>query len=434
MFNSLPIINAESKAKKLNYLVNTLKKPLIYTKSLVKWLILSLVVGAVGGFIGSGFHISIDYVTELRIEKSYLIYFLPLGGIVIAGIYHIFKSKGKLDTNRVLVAVTKQEKVPLVMAPLIFLGTVLTHLLGGSAGREGAALQLGGSIGYNTGRLLKLKNDDLHIIVMSGMSAVFAALFGTPLTASFFALEVARVGVMHYAALVPSVMAALVASYIAKFCGLSPVAFEGLKKVSISPSAVGYIVVIAILCALVSILFCKSIKKTEQLFDRLMPSRYIRAFVGGGIIVLLTMVLKTYDYNGAGMDVITKAIDGEAKYEAFILKIIFTSITIAAGFKGGEIVPAFFIGSTFGCIVGSIIGFDPSVAAAAGFICVFCSVVNCPVASVMLSIEVFGSHNILLFALACAISYMMSGYSGLYSEQQIAFSKINEEKINKKTT
>ena len=161
-----------------------------------------------------------------------------------------------------------------------------------------------------------------------------------------------------------------------------------------------------------------------------MPSRYIRAVAGGGIIVIMTLALKTYDYNGAGMDVITKAIGGNAKYEAFIIKILFTSITIAAGFKGGEIVPAFFIGSTFGCVAGSLMGFDPSIAAAAGFVAVFCGVVNCPVASVMLSLEVFGSDNILIFALVCAISYMMSGYSGLYHEQKIAFSKLDEEKVD----
>ena len=414
----------------MNYLKNTFNNSLKYASTLLKWLALSLVVGLLGGFIGSGFHLSIDYATEFRIENPRIIYLLPVGGIVIAGIYHIFKSRGKLDTNRVLVAATKEEKVPLVMAPLIFVGTVITHLLGGSAGREGAALQLGGSIGYNTGRLLRLNRDSIHIIVMSGMSAVFAALFGTPLTAAFFALEVARVGVMHYVALVPSVFAALVASGVAKWCGLHPVHFEGLPTLEIIPANIGYIIAIAILCALVSILFCKSIKKTEILFDRIMPSRYIRAIVGGGIIVILTLALKTYDYNGAGMDVITKAIGGDAKAEAFLIKIIFTSVTIAAGFKGGEIVPAFFIGSTFGCVAGSLLGFDPSIAAAVGFVAVFCGVVNCPVASVMLSLEVFGSDNILIFALVCAISYMMSGYSGLYHEQKIAFSKLDEEKVD----
>ncbi len=424
----------ESKANhKVKYIVNCLKNSLKYLKTLIKWLLAASVVGAVGGVVGSVFHIGIDYVTRVRAENGWIILLLPAGGLVIAGIYHIFKSKGALDTNRVLKAAASEEKVPLVMAPLIFISTIITHLLGGSAGREGAALQLGGSIGYNLGRVARFNFQDMHIITMSGMSAVFAALFGTPLTAAFFSLEVACVGIMHYAALVPCIMAALVASYIAKAFGLHPVHFDGIVMGNTNAYVIGQIIFISILCALVSILFCASIKKCEHVFEKLMPSRYIRALVGGLIIVGLTYALGTRDYNGAGMDVITQAIGGSVKYEAFILKIIFTAITISAGFKGGEIVPAFFIGSTFGCAVGTVLGFDAGFAAAIGFVAVFCGVVNCPVASVMLSLEVFGGENILVFALVCAISYMMSGYSGLYREQKIAYSKLDEEEINQNT-
>lgn len=417
----------------MNFVKEHIKISAKYIKALVKWLVIAVALGIIGGCTGSVFHIGIDYVTELREENTWILFLLPAGGIVIAGIYHIFKSKGTLDTNRILKAATSEEKVPLVMAPLIFISTIITHLLGGSAGREGAALQLGGSIGYNFGSLLRLNRDDRHIIVMSGMSAVFAALFGTPLAAAFFALEVARVGVMHYAALVPSVASALVASNIARGFGLHPVHFDGVALKSITPLAIGQVVLIAVLCGLVSMLFCASIKKCEHLFERLMPSRYIRAFVGGLVIVGLSFSIGTFDYNGAGMDVITEAIGGTAKYEAFLLKILFTVITICAGFKGGEIVPAFFIGSTFGCVMGNLLGLDPGFAAAIGFVALFCGVVNCPVASVLLSVEVFGSDNVLLFALVCAISYMMSGYSGLYSSQLIAYSKLDEEEINKNT-
>ena len=409
------------------------KTPATYIVILLKWIMVSAIVGITGGIIGSIFHIAVDYVTELRGETPHIVLLLPLGGIVIAGIYHIFKSKGSLDTNRVLDAASRDEKVPLVMAPLIFISTVITHLLGGSAGREGAALQLGGSIGYNIGKVLKFKKDNMHIIVMSGMSAVFAALFGTPVTAAVFSLEVTRVGVMHYAALLPSVTAALVASFVAKSFGLHPVHFDGIVLENISVLSLGQIIVISILCALVSILFCVSIKKCEHAFEKYMPSRYIRAVVGALIIVALTYALGTQDYNGAGMNIITDAIYGKAKYEAFLLKILFTAITISAGFKGGEIVPTFFIGSTFGCVLGSLIGFDSSFAAAIGFVALFCAVVNCPLASIILSIEVFGSENILIFALVCAISYMMSGYFGLYKSQEIKYSKLSEEKIGKFT-
>lgn len=416
-----------------NYESRHLKNALKYLKTLLKWLVAACVIGIIGGALGSIFHMAIDYVTDIRENNTWIIYFLPLGGLVIAGIYHIFKSKGTLDTNRVLKAAASEEKIPLVMAPLIFVSTIITHFLGGSAGREGAALQLGGSIGYNVGRLARLNKHDTHIITMTGMSAVFAALFGTPLTASFFSLEVVRVGTMQYSALVPCITAAYVAANVARAFGLSPVHFDGIVLENINPYVVMQVIVIAILCALVSILFCACIKKCEHLFEKYMPSRYIRALVGGALIVLLTFVLGTYDYNGAGMKVIERAIGGSTNYEAFILKIIFTAITISAGFKGGEIVPAFFIGSTFGCAVGTVLGFDAGFAAAIGFVSVFCGVVNCPVASIILAIEVFGGQNIMIFAFACAISYMMSGYSGLYREQKFVYSKLDEEEINQNT-
>ena len=164
--------------------------------------------------------------------------------------------------------------------------------------------------------------------------------------------------------------------------------------------------------------------------EKLFKNKYLRAFVGAVVIVLLTLLVGTRDYNGAGMDIITRAISGEAKPEAFLLKILFTAVTIATGFKGGEIVPTFFIGSTFGCVASPLFGLDPTLGAAIGFIALFCGVVNCPVASIILSLEVFGPEGILFFAIACSVSYMMSGYFGLYESQKILYSKINDEYIN----
>ncbi len=416
----------------MDYIKENLRISSDYLKTLIKWLMVSLVVGVIGGVIGSLFHLSIDFVTKTREQHSFIILFLPVGGIVIAAIYAIFKSKGRLDTNRVLEAVEAEEKVPLCLTPLIFISTCITHLLGGSAGREGAALQLGGSIGYNLGRVFKMNSEDLHIIVMSGMSAVFAALFGTPITAAFFSLEVVRVGIMHYASLVPCVLSALCAYLIAGKFGISPVAFTVAPQ-QISVLLIVKIIILAVLCALVSILFCAAIKYTEHYSEKLIPNNYLRAFAGGLLIVILSFCLRTTDYNGAGMHVITRAINGEADYFAFFIKIVFTAITISAGFKGGEIVPAFFIGSTFGCIAGSFLGMDAGFSAAVGFVAVFCGVVNCPVASVMLAMEVFGIDSVLLFALVCSISYMMSGCSGLYKSQKIEYSKLCMGKLEEKT-
>ena len=409
---------------------NDIKRIWKYILAFSKWLVIALSVGVLGGLIGSFFHLSVDFVTELRESKKFILYFLPLGGLLIVFLYRLFSSQGKIDTNRVIEAVRENEKVPLIMVPLIFISTVITHMLGGSAGREGAALQLGGGIGYNLGKLFKFKENDLHIIIMSGMSSVFAALFGTPLTAAIFALEVTSVGILNYAGFFPCVTASLAAFGVSQMLGIPPVKFPLTNVPALSTGILIQVIIISLLCAVVSILFVLTIEKFEHYGDTLIKNSYLRAFAGGSIIVLLSLLVRSHDYNGAGMDIITKALSGQAKAEAFIFKIIFTVITIAAGYKGGEIVPAFFIGSTFGCVMGSMLGMDSGFAAAIGFVALFCGVVNCPVASIILSVEVFGADSILFFAIACAVSYMMSGHFGLYKSQKIVYSKLNAEYIN----
>ena len=400
-----------------------------YLKVLLKWIVIASVVGTIGGSIGSFFHICIDIATEQRTENPWIILLLPIGGLAITFMYQLFKKSGQISTNRVIKSVQTDENVPFIMVPLIFISTCITHLLGGSAGREGAAIQLGGSLGYNVGRVFKLKEGNMHIIVMAGICSVFSALFGTPLTATFFAMEVINVGVWHYASFIPCLLSSIIAFGISSLFGLKGVHF-GITSVSLSPLLVFQTIILALLCALVGILFCQTIKKCESIMDKAFPNPYLRTVFGSLIIIALTFGLKTFDYNGAGMDVIARAIEGDARYEAFILKILFTAITIAAGFKGGEIVPAFFIGSTFGCVAGQILGISPSLGAAMGFVALFCSVVNCPIASTILALEVFGADSVLIMAVVCGVSFMMSGYFGLYETQKFAFSKLTEDIID----
>lgn len=406
-----------------------LKYAVTYVKVLLKWLLVSSILGLFGGVIGSFFHMSIEAVTHLRHENTWLVFLLPLGGVLIALIYGFFKSKGHIDTNRVLDAVKDRGKVPFVMMPLIFLSTAITHLLGGSAGREGAAIQLGGSLGYNFGRLLKLNEQDTKIIIVAGISSTFSALFGTPITATVFSLEVAAVGIFHYAGFLPCIVASLVAYQVSLVFGIEPVNFSNVVIENLAVSGALKIVLLSVLCAIVGIAFCVSIHKCEHYMTKWIKNSYLRAIFGAVLIILLTLLVRSYDYNGAGMDVIERAISGEARYEAFLMKIIFTAITIAAGFKGGEIVPTFFIGSTFGCVAGSLLGLDPGFAAAIGFVSLFCCVVNCPLASLVLSVEVFGGEGILYFALAVAVSYLMSGRSSLYKSQRIVFSKTDNTEL-----
>ncbi len=387
------------------------------------------IVGLVGGGVGVLFHYLVDYVTEKRIEHSFLIYLLPLAGVLITAMYRAFRREGEIDTNRVIDSVRKNEKVPIIMVPLIFISTVITHAFGGSAGREGAALQIGGGIGYNLGKVFKFGENDTHIITMAGMSSVFAALFGTPVTAAVFSLEVISVGSFNYAGFLPCVVASVISYGLSVALGVSPLKFEVISQ-AFTANVFIKIIILAGLCAVLSSIFCATIKRTEHYMDKLFKNSYLRAFVGGAIIVILTAIVNTHDYNGAGMDVIARAIGGNARPLDFIFKIIFTAITIAAGFKGGEIVPTLFIGSTFGCVMGEILGLDAGFCAAIAMVAMFCGVVNCPIASIFLAIELFGVGGILFFAVACGVSYIMSGYSGLYKSQKIVYSKLNADRTN----
>lgn len=401
-----------------------------YLKAVCKWIFLSIVVGFVGGGVGSAFHKCLEFVAHTQANVIWLVYLLPVGGIVIAFLYRICKRWGKLDTNCVIVAAQEEKKIPFVMVPLIYISTLITHFLGGSAGREGAALQLGGSLGFNLGRIFRLSKNDSRIIVMAGMSSVFAALFGTPLTAAIFAIEVVSVGTMCYAAMVPCIISSIVAFNISTYFGNAPVRFDLAVEATFSSEIMLKVGVLSILCALLSIVFCLALKKSEHYMKKLMPNTFLRAFVGGCLVVLLTLLVGCRDYNGAGMNIIEKAMSGSVKPEAFILKIVFTALTVSAGFKGGEIVPTFFVGATFGCFVSGVLGIDPTLGAAIGFLSLFCGVVNCPIASMLLSFEVFGAENYIFFAIACSISFMLSGNYGLYNSQKITYSRIDGSLID----
>ena len=261
------------------------------------------------------------------------------------------------------------------------------------------------------------------------MSGVFSALVGTPLTATVFALEVISVGVLYYAGLIPCITAAMTGYLISLLMGVPPTRFT-VAMPALDAWTMLLVVVLAILCALVSILFCRGLHITEHLAARLVKNSYLRAAAGGAVIIALTLLLGTTDYNGAGMDVITRALNGQADGWAWLLKLLFTAVTIGCGFKGGEVVPSFFVGATFGCWVGSLLGLSPAFTAAIGLVAVFCGAVNCPIASVVLSVELFGAEGMLYFAMACAISYVLSGYCGLYSSQTILYSKLRAEFIN----
>ena len=401
-----------------------------YAVTLLKWMVLGGGIGLVGGIIGSLFHIGVVTASLVRLAHPWVLYLMPVGGLAIVGLYRLSKTEGK-GTNDIIASVHFGEQVPGLLVPVIFVSTVITHLCGGSAGREGAALQLGGGIGYQAGRLLRLGEKDLPLATLCGMSGVFAALFGTPLTATVFALEVISVGVLYYAGLVPCLTAALTGYLVSVFMGVPPTRFT-VTVPGLEVRTMLLVMVLALLCAVVSILFCRGLHGVERLLKRTLKNPYLRVAVGAAVLIGLTL-LTNGDYNGAGMEVIGRAIAGQADPWAWVWKLLFTAITIGCGFKGGEVVPSFFVGAAFGCVAAGWLGLPAGFGAAMGLVSVFCGAVYCPRAACFLSAELFGSGDLLYFAMACSISYLISGYCGLYSSQTILYSKLRAEFINVRT-
>ncbi len=402
--------------------------------NLLKWIPLSLLVGCVLGVVGSGFHHAIDHATHLRAEFPWIIWLLPVAGALIALLYKGLGLEKDPGTNIVLRSVYSEDSIPFRLAPAIFIGATLTHLTGGSSGREGAALQLGGSIASWIGRMIKLNRKDMVIITMCGMSATFSALFGTPLTAALFPVEVISVGMMHPSALLPCLLASLVGFGVASsFFHVAPTAFTVAEIPVSDPLTITKTIVLGILCAAVAVLFCTLMHKAGDLYKKYLPNLVLRGAVGGLLVLGMTLLIGTQDYNGAGMHMVEAAIAGSVFGGAFLLKMLFTAVSLGAGFKGGEIVPVFFVGATFGCVAAPLLGLPASFGAAAALVAVFCGVVNCPIASFILSIELFGGQGLALFAVVVAVSHLMSGYIGLYHDQRMPYSKYIPEFINTHT-
>ncbi len=400
----------------------------------IKWVVFSIIAGLLIGTVGTVFSLSMSFVTATRLAHPWIIYMLPIGGLVIVGSYYLLKSEDNAGTNLVLSAIHSGDYLPVRTAPLIFLSTIITHMFGGSAGREGAALQLGGSLGNGIGKILRLDSKDKNIMIMCGMSAAFSALFGTPVAAAFFSMEVVSVGIMHYSALVPCVIAALVAKGVASMAGIAPETFVITEVPDFTVVSAAEISLLAILSALVSILFCVTLHSTEHLYKKYIKNPFIRVAVGGCIVIVLTLLVGDQTYNGAGMDFIARCMEeATVRPEAFLLKIVFTAATLCAGFKGGEIVPSFFTGAAFGCLFGNLLGFSPTLCTAAGMTAVFCGVTNCPITSLLISFELFNYAGVPYFLLSIAFSYMVSGYFGLYHSQRIVYSKYKTNYINRTT-
>ena len=399
--------------------------------ALFRWTLLAVCTGVLCGGIGTLFHLAVEWVTEQRTEHVWLLWLLPAAGIAITALYKATGCVGK-GTNDVLRAVQDGSSVTPWLVPAIFLGTVLTHLCGGSAGREGAALQMGGSIGWNLGTLLRLKDHDRRTATISGMAAFFSALFGTPLAAACFAMMVEDVGLTFTSAFVPAFTSALIAYGCSLVFGIAPTHFA-LTAPELNVRTALLVILLGVACAAVSRLFCYTLHFMEHTVPKLLPNPWVRVFAGGVLVIGFSYLFGVGRYNGAGMSVITAAVEqGQALPWDFLCKIFLTALTLACGFKGGEVVPSFFVGATFGCVVGPLLGLPAEFAAAVGLVSIFCGATNVLIPSILLGFELFSGAGLELIALGCGICFMLSGHHGLYSSQTFVTNKLRSEYMSHK--
>ena len=410
-----------------------MKKIGVYAITFAFWLTAALAVGAVCGLLGGLFAMAVEWATHARGEHAFLPWLMPVAGLAIAGLYRLLRLPLSIGTDEIISTVRTQERVPLAMAPAIFLSTVLTHLTGGSAGREGAALQLGGSIGAGMARILplekageKAENDAVRIFQLCGMAALFSALFGTPLAATVFVVEIIEVGRINGRALLPCLISAITAKLVALAIGAPAEVFPlAASLATAEPLPLLKTALLGVACAIVAILFSTVMHRSSKLFRKWIPNDFLRVVAGAAAVIVLALLLGTQDYRGGGMHVIHAALMGESVHPAaFMLKIAFTALSLGAGFKGGEIVPSFFIGACLGSTLAALIGFPPALGAAVGIIGLFCGVTNAPLASMLLAVELFGAEYALFFGVAAAVSYALSGHVSLYHAQVLTEPKL----------
>jgi H+/Cl- antiporter ClcA/PII-like signaling protein len=403
---------------------------------LLKWTLLASGLGVLAGSASAVFLLSLEYATAAREDFPWLLYLLPVAGCLIVLLYQRW-CKGCEDGNNLLIEEIHRPEggVPSRLAPVILLSTIATHLFGGSAGREGTALQMGGSLAAWLSRRLGL--DPLHTrtLLMAGISAGFGSVFGTPLAGMVFGLEVLAVGRLRYDALIPCLVASVVGHWTCAAWGVHHTHYAIENMPEVSALLVGKVVLASLVFALVSVFFAEITHWLGWVFKRVMPWAPGRPILGASVIIALVWLLGTRDYLGLGIPIIIQSFrpEGVATW-AFAWKLLFTAITLSSGFKGGEVTPLFFIGATLGCTLGWILGVPNDFMAALGFVAVFAGAANTPLACTIMGIELFGARHGVFLALACCSTYVWSGHRGIYLSQIVDTPKTDDSQIPVETT
>ncbi|WP_335965947.1 voltage-gated chloride channel family protein [Galbibacter sp. PAP.153] len=391
---------------------------------LLKWIVICLLLGIVAGSISAFFLISLNWATGWRESHIWIIGLLPVGGLIIGLSYHLYGNSVVKGNNLLLEEFHSPKKIiPFRMAPLVLFGTVVTHLFGGSAGREGTAVQIGGAVADRFTKIFKLSKRDRRIVLIAGISAGFASVFGTPLAGGIFALEVLVLGRIRLDAIIPSFMAAVFADYFCRIWNVGHTHYHIKTVAEINPENVLWALLAGILFGLVAMLFSKSTHFWNSLFKKFISYPPLRPAIGGVILAIAIYAMGTTKYIGLGIPTIVDSFNIKLNSYDFLLKLLFTSFTLGAGFKGGEVTPLFYIGAALGNVLIWFIPLPMGLLAGMGFVAVFAGATNTPIACTVMGIELFGVESGVFIALACSTAYLFSGHSGVYSSQIIGSPK-----------
>lgn len=389
-----------------------------------KWVLICGLVGFLSGSASAFFLVSLEWVTQFRLHHDWIIWLLPIGGLLVGLSYYYWGESVAKGNNLLLEEYEKPTKViPFKMAPLVLLGTLLTHLFGGSAGREGTAVQMGGAIADQFTKIFKLDNAERKILIILGISAGFASVFGTPLAGAIFALEVLYFSKINFKSIFLSFTVAYFAYFTVEFWQIKHTHYS----ISIIPEItfinLVYTIIIGILSGFAALLFSRNTHLWSSFFSKNIKYPPLRPFIGGIVLAILLAGFGLTKFSGLGVPVIVDSFSNVNPWYDFLIKILFTGFTLGAGFKGGEVTPLFFVGATLGSALSIIIPMPIALLAGMGFVAVFSGATHTPIACTIMGMELFGIEPGIFIAIACTIAYFSSGTVGIYKSQIVKGAK-----------